>query len=457
MKAAFWRQKWNQWRDAVRLFSANPAVQFYGTALTYLSLITLAELITTYYDPLLGVIVHSGILVALLYQGSVSAKNTNRRFLILMSLAPLTRILSLSIPLPSLGLPIIYWYMIIGALLLVAALIAGRITDMSWRRIGWSWKSWPTQTGIGAIGIGLGLMEYWILKPGPLATTMNLIDILVSAFIFLVFTGFLEEVIFRGLLQSATMQAVGKSGLVYVAVVFTVLHIGYKSLPDLLFVLGVGLLFGWLVWKTHSLWGASLAHGLANFSLYVIFPFLLGSQSMPASSSGELAMQTQTPVVSQMVMDATISANLLLPPADVLLDNGAPGFLISGKNIWPDSRTGYQGSYLWTYAAQFIPDVVVTWFPSFTGCGKYEVEAFIPEGTGLTEAARYSVQSRQDIKIIPISQAFFQGRWAPLGVFEFDAGISSYIQLSNLSGEDPKLRRWIAFDAIRWVLIGACS
>ena len=41
------------------------------------------------------------------------------------------------------------------------------------------------------------------------------------------------------------------------------------------FVLMAGLFFGWVVKRTGSLLGVSLAHGIANIGLYLVFPFVL--------------------------------------------------------------------------------------------------------------------------------------------------------------------------------------
>ncbi|OGO08344.1 MAG: hypothetical protein A3K46_04850, partial [Chloroflexi bacterium RBG_13_60_9] len=445
---------WGGFSRGIRLKLAIPIIRHTLIAVFYLILITLAEIVTTYADPQAGVVFHSVIMAALLFHGSMIYKGPLRRFLILLSLAPLIRILSLSIPLNRLGLPFIYWYLVIGALLAVAAVIAGRITDMGWTRIGWSIKKWPYQLLIGGIGIGLGLVEYWILRPGPLAATMDIWDILMSMFILMVFTGVLEEFIFRGLMQSASMQLLGRFGLVYIGLLFAVLHMGYHSVEDLLFVLFAGLLFGWIVWKTHSLLGASLAHGIANISLYVFFPFFLGGGISPVpSEKAVMPILEATPIISQQEIDATLAAQIILPPSSLLLDDGDSGFLFAGTSIWQGSVDGMNGSYLWTFAAQSVPDVVVTWLPAFQGCGRYQVEAYIPAGVGLTDAARYRIRHLRGSESVTISQSAYNGAWAPLGIFEFGVQGSANIQLSNLTGEDPKLMRWVGFDAVRWVLL----
>ncbi len=397
---------------------------------------------------------HGIVLVVLLVHSSLIHRGVLRRFLILLSLAPLIRILSLSLPLQKIGLPLIYWYLVIGVLLFLAAFIAGRITDLSGNRIGWSRRGWPLQLAIGLVGFGLGYIEYLILKPGPLATYQTWEDVVIAGLILLIFTGVLEEYIFRGLMQSASMQVMGKFGLVYVAVLFAVLHLGYHSFPDLVFVLGVGLFFGWCVWKTHSLLGASLAHGIANISLYVFFPLMISAGSLPVASTGAALTQTPTPPPPA---NATRTAVVTPASGDItIVDNNDAGFVFVGSNLWLDAIDGFKGSFRWTYASQSVPDVVVTWVPRFSGCGRYRVEAFIPPGVGLTKYARYFINYRQGNAGVVINQDALHGTWAMLGIFEFEPGTSANIRLSNETGEDPKLLRWIGFDAIRWIFQGPC-
>jgi LysM repeat protein len=94
------------------------------------------------------------------------------------------------------------------------------------------------------------------------------------ALILLIGTGFNEELVFRGVMQSAASDALGKWAILYVTVVFAVLHLGYKSVVDVAFVFAVGLFFGWVVAKTRSLLGVTLSHGITNIALYLVVPFL---------------------------------------------------------------------------------------------------------------------------------------------------------------------------------------
>ena len=179
---------------------------------------------------------------------------------------------------------------------------------------------------------------------------------------------------------------------------------------------------------------------------------------MPVSSTdGAVALAATPDLISQVDSNATVSASLLLPSQDTIVDDTDSGLLHTGNNLWLDSTNGFGGSFLWTFAAQSVPDIVVTWFPSLQGCSLYRVDAFIPDGVGLTDSARYAVTHRWGTTVVQISQNAYRGGWVALGGFEFEAGASAYIQLSNLTGEDPKVRRWVGFDAVRWTIVNACS
>ena len=67
-----------------------------------------------------------------------------------------------------------------------------------------------------------------------------------------------------GILHSDTL---GKSAILHAAVVFVVLHLGYKSVADVALVFALGSLFGWIAAKSLSLLGVTLSHGMTNIAL----------------------------------------------------------------------------------------------------------------------------------------------------------------------------------------------
>jgi len=120
--------------------------------------------------------------------------------------------------------------------------------------------------------MGLGAIEYMILKPGPLVPNLSLKSFLLASLILVVFTGFTEELIFRGVVQSLALRAMGGWALIYGSLLFAVMHIGYRSPLDFIFVLIVGLIFSVIAYWSGSILGVSLVHGLANVTFFLLMP-----------------------------------------------------------------------------------------------------------------------------------------------------------------------------------------
>lgn len=237
----------------------------------YAAAIVTAEVVTALVDARWGVVLHGLILWALLLHFSWARERSESKLLLALCLAPLIRILSLGMPLGDVDL--VYWFLIVGAPMIVAALLVGRTLGLTRYDLGLTVRAMPVQLLIGAMGVGLGIAEYFILKPDALIDELTWEQAWWPALILLVTTGFGEELVFRGVMQSASKDALGKAAIVYVAIVFAALHVGYKSAPDVAFVFPVALFFGWVVARTGSLLGVSLCHGIANVVLYVIVPF----------------------------------------------------------------------------------------------------------------------------------------------------------------------------------------
>ncbi len=242
-------------------------------ALAYLAAIATAELITALVNPLGGVVIHIVLLLGLVLHASLAVGNPSHKLYLALALAPLIRVLSLSMPV--VGFAQIYWYGIVAVPLLVATFVVMRRLNYGRHEVGLTLNRLPFQLLIGLTGIPLGIVEFYILRPAPLVDTLTLGAVFLPALILLVGTGFTEELVFRGLMQRSAGEALGRWGWIYVAVLFAILHTGYLLVSNVLFVLAVGLFFGWVVKKTGSLLGVTLAHGTINTILFLIAPFLL--------------------------------------------------------------------------------------------------------------------------------------------------------------------------------------
>lgn len=243
----------------------------------YVIIITLAEIFTTYTDPRWGVGAHLLLLVLLvIHIGFTRSGDTGvDRLLIPVLFAPIIRILSMSLPLAD--FPRITWYMIVAIPIFAVVPQVRSLLDYSWRDIGFKigWDTLRFQLIIIFSGVVFGVSEYFILRPQPFIGDLTLAQLLIPALILLIGTGVMEEVVFRGLMQKSASETLGKwGGLLFASLIFAVLHIGYQSMADLMFVFTAGAFWGWVWMRTGSLWSISLAHGITNILLFLVIPFL---------------------------------------------------------------------------------------------------------------------------------------------------------------------------------------
>jgi len=204
-------------------------------------------------------------------------------FLVALSLAPLIRVFSLSMPrfwgtAPTATLP---WLAVVGIPLLIAAAAVAYVQQLPPWLLGLgmnSWKELWVQVAIGLTGLPLGLIEYTILREQAWIMGDTVTAVLVGGVVMFFSTGLAEEVIFRGIMMRRAMELLGNlKGVLFVTCVFTAMHIFFRNPLDLTFVFCVGLLYAFVVVKTKNLWGAIMSHTLANVILYLIAPFLLVS------------------------------------------------------------------------------------------------------------------------------------------------------------------------------------
>ena len=241
-------------------------------AIIYLLAITASEIVTVFVQPVWGIVCHAIVLVAVVMHSALASDYRYRHLVLSLALVPLVRIISLGMPL--VNIPQIWWYPIIYAPLLAAAIVVVRIVGYRAREVGLSFSSLPVQLAVGLSGFLFGVTEYIILAPEPLVVELTWQEVWLPALIFLMCTGFVEEFIFRGVLQRTAVEVFGSwRGIIYVSLLFAVLHVGFLSLIDVVFVFAVALFFGWVVKKTGSLFGVTLAHGITNILLYLVVPF----------------------------------------------------------------------------------------------------------------------------------------------------------------------------------------
>jgi membrane protease YdiL (CAAX protease family) len=247
---------------------------------SYLSLVGAAELVTSVVNPVAGLVLHLFVMTVLLIHSALGRTMEERRLALSLTLAPLIRLLSLAMPL--VNFPQIAWYPIVSIPLLAATWIIVRQTGVPGWAMGLRIGNPVLQLMLTGVGLGLGALEYLILRPRPIIASLDWQSVLIASLILVIFTGFNEELIFRGLLQATSTAVLQGRSLLYVSLLFGVLHIGYLSVVDVVFVTGVGLLFAYIVRWGGSILGVTLAHGLTNVTLFILMPALM--QALPAEA-----------------------------------------------------------------------------------------------------------------------------------------------------------------------------
>jgi CAAX protease family protein len=238
----------------------------------YLLLVALAEILVTFVSAQLGMVLHALLLVTLIVHCSLGRPYMERRLALALTLAPLTRLLTLALPLAI--IPPLARYPVVAIPLLLAAVLIIRQLHLSRAQLGLRSANLPLQLMLMGGGLGLGALEYLILAPAPLITSYTWNRLWLQILSIFIFTGFTEELIFRGLLQSVALPILRRWALVYVALLFAMLHIGNLSFVEVGFVFAVGMIFGYIVRWSGSLLGVSLAHGLTNVTLFLILPYM---------------------------------------------------------------------------------------------------------------------------------------------------------------------------------------
>jgi membrane protease YdiL (CAAX protease family) len=240
---------------------------------SYLSLVGAAELVTSVFSPVAGLVTHLFVMAVLLVHAALGRSAEERKLALALTLAPMIRLLSLAMPLVS--FPQIAWYPVVSIPLLTATWIIVRQTGVSRQAMGLRIGNPVLQLMVTGAGLGLGVLEYMILRPKPIVASFDWQSVLIACLSLVIFTGLNEELIFRGLLQATSVAVLQGRGLLFVSLLFGVLHIGYLSVVDVVFVTAVGLLFAYIVRWGGSILGVTLAHGLTNVTLFILMPVLM--------------------------------------------------------------------------------------------------------------------------------------------------------------------------------------
>jgi uncharacterized protein len=252
----------------------------------YVAAIAGAEVVTAFGGTTAGAICHAAVLLVLVDHYVLTGADPEPEdrapgeagvasALPALALVPLLRIISLTTPVGDVSR--IWWYALAGAPLLCGALLTQRLLGLRARDLGLPPRSWPPQLLIALAGVPLGLAAYAIADPEPIVSGSRVPELAGGSLLLIVFSGFTEELVFRGLVQRSLVATLGPlPGLSLASVTFAATYLGTHSAGYVALVAAVGLAFGICVHRTGSLAGVGLAHGLLSAGAVVVWPAVLG-------------------------------------------------------------------------------------------------------------------------------------------------------------------------------------
>jgi uncharacterized protein len=143
--------------------------------------------------------------------------------------------------------------------------------------IGFSWRSMYLKVGkvrlwlpiAIAAWIGLPVFAYYSLSSNQPGVLDKLLQLWPWILLFLLSNGFMEELLYRGIFLKQYEPFLGKGlSIILTASVFTLMHtqVTYAAqmIQFLVIVLVLSLVWGFLIQKSDSLWGAVLFHAAAD-------------------------------------------------------------------------------------------------------------------------------------------------------------------------------------------------
>jgi uncharacterized protein len=126
-----------------------------------------------------------------------------------------------------------------------------------------------------AIGVPSGTMEFLVL-PQPAVPVLAPVALLRDVVYMLFFVGLGEELLFRGIIQRELTEAVGwKWALFLASLLFSIMHLTWRSAPEMVFTFLAGAFFGYLYRRTGNLAACTIYHAVNNVMLVAIAPHFL--------------------------------------------------------------------------------------------------------------------------------------------------------------------------------------
>jgi uncharacterized protein len=257
--------------DRRRIEGVDPAAVRLVTAIG-LALVA-AEGVTILAGPTVGLPAHALVLCALLAISLRLGTRSHQRLTLVLAMLPLVRILSLA--LPAAILPMMFWYLEIGLASFEAIVLVMRRLNLSLADIGVRRAPVLDIVAVGAIGAFLGVPAYLIVGPVHLGQGAGIVGFAMASAVVIAFVGVLEEVLFRGLIQSAGTELMSRGGVALSVAATTLMYASSLNLRYILFAASVATFFGIVARRSGSIAAPIAGHATLAWVQLVILPMIL--------------------------------------------------------------------------------------------------------------------------------------------------------------------------------------
>ncbi len=148
--------------------------------------------------------------------------------------------------------------------------------DIDFHELGFNKKNAIKYALMGAVfALPTGIIEYLILRPLPAFPIFDLKYLLRDTLYMILFVGLAEEMLFRGILFNDLKRIFNwKTALIAQGILFGIMHMTWRSTPEIMFTIFAGVILGYLYYRTKSIIGPIVMHGVNNVILVSIMPYL---------------------------------------------------------------------------------------------------------------------------------------------------------------------------------------
>lgn len=238
-------------------------------------LICTAEILLSFQNIYISFIIYLFIFLSSLIIASFKYPQPSYSLYLSLALIPLIRIISVSIPLS--GMPGVFEFIVVSIPLFITGVIVAKMVGLTYTDLGFKFDSLHNKLLIGFLGILLGFVKYLLFRPGK-TDISTAPEGLLTLVIILIFLGFLEEFLFRGIIYIVLLRELSpKKAVYFTSFLYATLTISSKSFVNVIFAFLMSIILCRLFTRQKSLTGLYIVHGLMNITLYVIYPLIFNS------------------------------------------------------------------------------------------------------------------------------------------------------------------------------------